>query len=264
MIIRDLINKKFNRLLVKKYLFSDKDKHKVYECQCDCGNIKSLVGSCLSSGRIKSCGCLVKEPRKSRPEQAKRHIGEKHYFLTITGIEPNIFTSQRGYFMSCQCDCGNTTRQRYSDIKRGQVKSCGCHQREQASKTGSKCGLNNWTGNGKNHKWFLIENGVKKKARSGYEVIFSMIMNKQNIPFQYEPKEFVLQKGMRYTPDFYLPKTNEWVETKGFLKPIAVEKMNEFRRQGNKLKLLELKELEKMFGCCYITFIRRWDKGLYK
>ena len=165
--------------------------------------------------------------------------------------------------MVCKCDCGNITNQIYATIKKGKVKSCGCYQREQMSKMGSKCGLNNWTGNGKNHKWFLIENGIKKKARSGYEVIFSMVMNKQNIPFQYEPKTFILKKGMRYTPDFFLPNTNEWVETKGFLKPNAVEKMNEFKKQGNNLKLVELKELEKMFGCCYITFLRRWDKGAY-
>ena len=54
----DLSNHKYGRLTVlKRDLNKDKDKP-YWICQCECGNIKSIQGSCLRSGVIQSCGCL--------------------------------------------------------------------------------------------------------------------------------------------------------------------------------------------------------------
>jgi hypothetical protein len=48
---------------LKVILQKGKDKKGLYlwECLCDCGNTKIVVGSNLSSGKSKSCGCLKEE-----------------------------------------------------------------------------------------------------------------------------------------------------------------------------------------------------------
>ena len=80
-------------------------------------------------------------------------------------------------------------RIKYYDIKSGKVVSCGCYQKEQASKTGSTTGLNNYKNN---YCWYFIKNGEKIMCRSGYEVIYANYLIQNNINFQYEPKCFKL------------------------------------------------------------------------
>lgn len=51
--------------------------------------------------------------------------------------------------------------------------------------------------------------------RSGWEVAYAEWLDRQGIRFQYEPETFNTPHG-KYTPDFYLPDYDEWVEVKGF------------------------------------------------
>ena len=61
--MRNLIGLKFGKLLVIErdvnYIrkFDNKPRPK-YKCLCECGNIVSVIGSSLTSGMTKSCGCL--------------------------------------------------------------------------------------------------------------------------------------------------------------------------------------------------------------
>ena len=43
----------------------------------------------------------------------------------------------------CKCDCGNTVKVKNGHLQSGNTKSCGCLQRERASKTNIKHGLSN-------------------------------------------------------------------------------------------------------------------------
>ena len=54
---KDLIGKKFGRLLVLKRLENNKYSRAVWLCQCDCGKSHIVEGSHLLNGTIKSCGC---------------------------------------------------------------------------------------------------------------------------------------------------------------------------------------------------------------
>lgn len=55
--IENLINQKFNKLLVLRRL-PNQGKKVMWECKCDCGNLTQVLTSNLKCGRTKSCGCL--------------------------------------------------------------------------------------------------------------------------------------------------------------------------------------------------------------
>lgn len=57
-LLKDLTGQVFNKLTVIKRDETRADGHAYWACQCECGNIKSIQGSCLRSGAIQSCGCL--------------------------------------------------------------------------------------------------------------------------------------------------------------------------------------------------------------
>jgi hypothetical protein len=74
----DLINQKFERLLVVEFIGIVK-KHSRYKCLCDCGNYKETTLNALRSGKIKSCGCLNYELISNRN---KTHGLSKHPLFT--------------------------------------------------------------------------------------------------------------------------------------------------------------------------------------
>ena len=59
----DLTGKRFGRLTVIG--IDDRGNRKTYyNCQCDCGNVKSVRSDSLIAGAIRSCGCMKKEQDK--------------------------------------------------------------------------------------------------------------------------------------------------------------------------------------------------------
>ena len=57
----------------------------------------------------------------------------------------SLFDTKHGARFECICDCGNKTIQRGYDLRKGNVVSCGCYQRENASKNMRKWVLNEQT-----------------------------------------------------------------------------------------------------------------------
>lgn len=68
------IGDKFGRLTVLEELEQRKRGMKVYKCQCECGNIVSVIGVNLTHGFTKSCGCY----HKDRASEANKTHGESH------------------------------------------------------------------------------------------------------------------------------------------------------------------------------------------
>ena len=57
---RDLTGMKFGKLtVVKKSDKRDHAHHVYWDCLCDCGNMKTISGTHLLAGDIKSCGCIL-------------------------------------------------------------------------------------------------------------------------------------------------------------------------------------------------------------
>jgi hypothetical protein len=59
--IKDISNQKFGRLLAIKPTGEKRWGVSLWQCYCDCGNEHITVVNSLKSGRVKSCGCLLKE-----------------------------------------------------------------------------------------------------------------------------------------------------------------------------------------------------------
>jgi hypothetical protein len=69
--------------------------------------------------------------------------------------------------------------------------------------------------------------------RSNWEANFARILNAYKIDFDFEPVvfPFPIKKGTKaYTPDFYLGKTQEWIELKGYLDDKSKIKLKRFKR----------------------------------
>lgn len=63
----NLEGEKFGRLFVVG-IIGKKKRQNLWECVCDCGNKKNVVTNMLTSGKVRSCGCLKKEVNKKHGE----------------------------------------------------------------------------------------------------------------------------------------------------------------------------------------------------
>ena len=113
----DLVGMRFGQLTVLRRA-ENLGTLTAWECQCDCGNICIAATKRLRNGTKQSCGCLT---QKYMPIQ----IGDKVNCLTV--LKP-LHKNGRQYW-ECKCECGNVTEVADSNLKAGQVKSCGCLRR---------------------------------------------------------------------------------------------------------------------------------------
>jgi hypothetical protein len=80
------------------------------------------------------------------------------------------------------------------------------------------------------------------RMRSSWEVLFAKLCDELNLKWQYEPKTFKLQNGRSYTPDFYIPEKDLWIEIKP--KHFQTEELlNRGKVLGINLKVLDKSNL---------------------
>lgn len=171
-------------------------------CRCSCGKEKSVFGGGLISGKSTSCG--------------------GHKWISLEGqrfgkwtVISFSHTKDKRTFWNCQCDCGNKKIVPYNSLIRGQSKSCGCYKKEELSKRANSFLENRWKYG--NYSWYFYDDDNSKiNCRSSFEVLFwnyfSFIEDEDVL---YEPETFVIDSSTRYTPDFYLPSRDLWIEVKG-------------------------------------------------
>ena len=88
--------------------------------------------------------------------------------------------------------------------------------------------------------WYRTKyKGIKGSfwMRSGWEVAFALWLDHYRISWEYESKRFALGKGKHYTPDFYLPNQDEYVELKGWMTKKDEKKIKLFRTLYPDIKL---------------------------
>lgn len=67
---KDLTGKRFGRLIVEKYLYTNYRRKAVWKCKCDCGNYVEVPSENLVTKNTKSCGCLHIEATKKNIQKA--------------------------------------------------------------------------------------------------------------------------------------------------------------------------------------------------
>ena len=176
----------------------------VWLCRCSCGKTKDVSGSHLISGDVTSCGC--------------KHfgilIGQTYGELTAIGSLDKK-TKNGGSIYLCRCSCGRTTEVRGSNLKSGHVTSCG-------------------------HKTNFFYDGIR--FRSKWEIYWYMAATIRGIPVEYEKHVLdvlILGKMRHFTPDFWLPEVSEFVEIKGRRRKDAMDKIDQARRNGHIINLVD-------------------------
>jgi len=66
--------------------------------------------------------------------------------------------------------------------------------------------------------------------RSSYELAYAKYLDSINEPWMYEMQTFDLG-DTTYTPDFFLPRLELFIEVKGYMRPEAQDKINKFLEQ---------------------------------
>jgi hypothetical protein len=66
--------------------------------------------------------------------------------------------------------------------------------------------------------------------RSGWEVAFARWLDFCGTKWEYESKRFFLSKGRYYTPDFYLPDQDTYIELKGWFTKKDRKKIEKFQK----------------------------------
>ena len=87
------------------------------------------------------------------------------------------------------------------------------------------------------------------KFRSNWEIAVVKYFDEKQIKWLYEPNLFKIGEHNTYTPDFYLPETNEYIEVKGYFTEENKQKMIKFINQYPNIKVeiwdeIKLKELK--------------------
>jgi hypothetical protein len=122
--IKKYEGKRFGRLTVIKRTDQKQGSSYLWLCKCDCGNELLVRTERLTTGNVKSCGCLRRETRKN-DIKGKR-------FGRLVAVENTGRKKHGTSVWLCKCDCGNTTLVRLDDLTMGETKSCGCLHRETA------------------------------------------------------------------------------------------------------------------------------------
>jgi len=122
-------------------------------------------------------------------------------------------------------------------------KKCGHELSNYLSKLCGKCckegKLNPHFGKVSHGKWSKYKGTW---MRSSYEVAYAKYLDKNNIKWQYESKTFDLG-NTTYTPDFYLPESDTYIEIKGYWRDDAKKKFNLFKKLYKNINLLILTEI---------------------
>ena len=149
----DLTGKRFGRWTVIERASNGNREQPRWLCRCDCGNKGIAHGTSLRDGNSQSCGCLARE------RTSETHLidltGKRFGRWTVVGRAENVIKMT---MWLCHCDCGTERVVHGNALRSGNSQSCGCLQRELASKQH----LIDETGN-RYGRWLVLERAENAK-----------------------------------------------------------------------------------------------------
>lgn len=112
----DLEGQKFGDLTVKSFGGLTKHRHRLWLCECTCGNTVKVTTPRLTAGLKTNCGC------KSKRKQ--NLINKKFGDLTVKEFAG--YDKHKNRFWLCECTCGNAIKVLTTYLLSGQRTNCGC------------------------------------------------------------------------------------------------------------------------------------------
>lgn len=89
-----------------------------FVCICDCGKEKTLYEQNLMV--VKSCGC------QKNSYKTVNETGNRYGHVVVTGRAPNDPSKRERSRWFYRCDCGNERIATGTNLRNGNIKSCGC------------------------------------------------------------------------------------------------------------------------------------------
>ena len=129
----DLTGQQFGKLTVLKRNKdkNNKNRNAYWDCQCECGNIRTVDASSLRTGKITKCYNCSKKTKTIQNKGTgpiKDHTGERFGLLTATKLMPDRDKFGRAIW-ECKCDCGNICYIPSNSLVTGNTQSCGCFKK---------------------------------------------------------------------------------------------------------------------------------------
>lgn len=122
---KDITGQRFGKLVAISFSHLDKFSAAYWKCKCDCGGEAIIRGSCLRTGKAKSCGCISKNKKKYSKVKL---INKK--FTRLLVIDFSHLDKRGNHYWLCRCDCGVEKNVRESCLISGEIKSCGCYKKD--------------------------------------------------------------------------------------------------------------------------------------
>lgn len=129
--LKDLTGQKFGMLTVL-YRAPNRKRCTYWHCVCECGNEKDIASSNLLQGYTKSCGCNIGQAI------ANSYVDLVGMVFGRLTVESRAGNQGNARAWNCVCNCGNHCITTTSLLISHRVTSCGCYQRECASKRAIK------------------------------------------------------------------------------------------------------------------------------
>lgn len=211
---------------------------------------------------------------KTHTEEAKRKNSEhcKRHWAThvnpMKGVKMTV--EQRALISQRQIELGKDPVIREAR-RQGQLKYLAEHPEALArlKKQGSDFTLNN-----PDKVFSFAKRGYREDidltCRSTTEANYARYLKFIGVKYLYEPTVFTLSNGQKYTPDFYLPETNKYVEVKGFWKPETFalhtklqQKYNLFTKEFPEIKLKLLVQTTDEWKAIEVNYspqIQNWER----
>lgn len=199
-----------------------------------CG-FSTIVQCSMCSKEIKKCGSELKGNKTHfcSKDCLKKHRSLHNPMFNVASRKKSSLTHKMlpkrfnlKKVVYCCVDCANIIHWATAMYGDGRCKSC-ANKGERGSNFG---------------KTVLIKQCKYKKQwfKSSWEANFAKWCDLSGIKCLYEPKAFVLEvnnKKCTYTPDFYLPEFDLWIEVKGRWMKDAEEKYTAFLQQYSNINI---------------------------
>jgi hypothetical protein len=233
---------------------TDKDFRYSHNNHCVCGKLISN-----NAKNCRECWYKLQQKRLSIPENNPM-FGKKRPDVSKRQKDknnPNYIDGRKSARHYCIENCGREIS--YSNWLYGSKKCSFCSKKDWAKlikifyKGSNNPNFGNHKLAGKNNPHYGKTASHSKYIKykniyfhSSWEKKYAKYLDKNKIEWLYESKYFDLG-NCTYTPDFYLPKTDEYIEIKGWWRPEAKKKFNLFKKlyPNIKIKVLMRKELKE-------------------